>query len=66
MSEASGRPRRRLPVAEINLIVITTIVFYLYFGIAFNQGGLIPDDRSDWAGFFAAIVPTFSAACVAR
>ncbi len=55
---------RRLPIAQINLVVMTAIVFYLYFGIAFNAGGIIPRSDSDWSGFLAAIVPTASATLV--
>jgi protein-S-isoprenylcysteine O-methyltransferase Ste14 len=56
--------RRRLPVAQINMVVMPLVVYYLYFGIAFNEGGLIPGGRSDWSGFFSAIVPTATAAVV--
>ena len=45
---------RRMPVAQINVVVMTAIVYYLYFGIEFNGGGLIPGSGSDWRGFFAA------------
>ncbi|MEZ4215613.1 MAG: DUF1295 domain-containing protein [Myxococcota bacterium] len=53
-----------MPVAQINVVVMTAIVYYLYFGIEFNGGGLIPGSGSDWRGFFAAIVPTLGAAAV--
>jgi protein-S-isoprenylcysteine O-methyltransferase Ste14 len=57
-------PKRRVPIAQINIVVITAIVYYLYFGIAFNGAGLIPGAGSDWGGFFAAIVPGATAALV--
>ena len=53
-----GKPRRRLPVAQINMVVMTAIVFYLYFGIAWNGGSIVPGRDSDWSGFFASLVPT--------
>jgi len=55
---SSPAPRRRLPVAQINLVVMPTIVYWLYFGIAWNGGSLLPGGDSDWAGFLGAIVPT--------
>jgi len=56
--------RRRVPVAELNLTLMTAIVYYLYFGVAHNDAGLIPGSMSDWSGFLAAIVPTGAAALV--
>jgi protein-S-isoprenylcysteine O-methyltransferase Ste14 len=58
------RRRRRIPVAQINLVVMPLIVYYLYFGIAFNDAGLIPRASSDWSGFFRAIVPSGAAVAV--
>ena len=57
-------PKRRVPVAQINLIVMTAVVYYLYFGIAFNGASLLPGSASDWSGFFAAVVPSAAAALV--
>jgi protein-S-isoprenylcysteine O-methyltransferase Ste14 len=57
-------PKRRVPVAQINIVVMTAIVYYLYFGIAFNGASLLPGSASDWSGFFAAIVPSGAAALV--
>jgi protein-S-isoprenylcysteine O-methyltransferase Ste14 len=58
------RRRRRIPVAELNLTVLTAIVYWLYFAVAFNRAALFPTGTSDWRGFFAAIVPTAAAAGV--
>jgi hypothetical protein len=58
------KPKRRVPIAQINIVAITAIVYYLYFGIAFNGASLLPGAASDWSGFFAAIVPTGAAALV--
>lgn len=60
----SGKPRRRIPVAELNLTVMTAIVYFLYFGVEFNDAGLFPGGESEWGRFFAAIVPTAAAAGV--
>ena len=60
----SERRRRRVPVAQINFVVMTAVVYFLYFGVGFNDGGLVPGRESDWSGFFAAIVPTAAAASV--
>ena len=60
----SERRRRRVPVAQINFVVMTAVVYFLYFGVGFNDGGLVPGRESDWSGFFAAIVPTAAAAAV--
>lgn len=59
-----GKRRRRVPVAQINIVVMTLVVYYLYFGIGFNDAGLIPRGSSDWSGFFRAIVPCAAAAFV--
>lgn len=58
------RRRRRVPVAQINLVVMPLIVYYLYFGVSFNDAGLIPRGSSDWSGFFRAIVPSGAAVLV--
>lgn len=34
------KPRRRVPVAQINLVVLPAVVYYLYFCIAFNGSAL--------------------------
>jgi len=57
-------PKRRVPVAQINIVVMTAVVYYLYFGIAFNGASLLPGSASDWSGFFAAVVPSGAAALV--
>jgi len=57
-------PRRRVPVAQINLIVLPAVVYYLYFAVAFNDGALMPGGAADWHGFFSAIAPTFEAGAV--
>jgi delta14-sterol reductase/lamin-B receptor len=62
MSEAKAK--RRAPVAQINIVVMTAIVFYLYFGIAFNAGSIFPGRGSDWGGFLHALVPTGAATLV--
>jgi protein-S-isoprenylcysteine O-methyltransferase Ste14 len=54
---AEGK-KRRVPIAQINIVVMTAIVYYLYFGIAFNDASILPGSASDWSGFFSAIVPT--------
>jgi len=59
-----AKTRRRAPVAQINMVVMTAIVYYLYFGIAFNGGGLVPGAGADWGGFVAALVPTTAALLV--
>jgi len=63
MTDSAKTPqkRKRLPVAEINLVLVPLIVYYVYFCVAFNNGGLLPGSGSNWAGFFSAIVPTFAA-----
>ena len=53
--------RRRLPIAQINIAVMTAIVYYLSFGIAWNGASILPGPASDWRGFTAAIVPTGTA-----
>jgi delta14-sterol reductase/lamin-B receptor len=58
------RRRRRIPVAQINLVVMPLVVYYLYFGVGFNDAGLIPRSSSDWSGFFQAIAPSGTAAVV--
>jgi protein-S-isoprenylcysteine O-methyltransferase Ste14 len=60
----SSKPRRRLPVAQLNMVVMTAIVYYLYFGIAFNDARILPRSTADWSGFIAAAVPTGAAAAV--
>ena len=35
---------------------------YLYFTVRFNGGALLPGDQADWAGFFASLRPTWTAA----
>ena len=37
---------------------------YLYFAVRFNGGAPLPGPESDWAGFFAALKPTWEAAFV--
>jgi protein-S-isoprenylcysteine O-methyltransferase Ste14 len=64
MADAPRKPRRRIPVAQLNVTLMTAIVFYLYFGVEFNAGRLIPSEESDWRGFFAALSPTAFAASV--
>ncbi len=46
------------------MTIMTAIVFFLYFAVAFNGGSLIPGPGSDWRGFLAAITPTVGAALV--
>ena len=60
----SDRRRRRIPVAQINLVVMPLLVYYLYFGVRFNDGGVVPGSASDWGGFFRAIVPSAAALLV--
>jgi len=55
------KPRRRLPVAQMNIVIMTFVVYYLFFAIEFNAGGLIPTTGGDYAGFASAIVPSFAA-----
>ena len=64
MPESAARShtkRRRVPIAQINLVVVPAVIYYLYFCVAFNDGALLPGSGSDGAGFFAAIVPTAEA-----
>ncbi|MHC4917199.1 MAG: phosphatidylethanolamine N-methyltransferase family domain-containing protein, partial [Planctomycetota bacterium] len=56
--------KRRPPIAQINMVVMTAIVYYLYFGIAFNDASILPGGASNWSGFLAAIVPTGTAVLV--
>jgi protein-S-isoprenylcysteine O-methyltransferase Ste14 len=58
------RRRRRIPIAQINLVVMPLVVYYLYFGVGFNDAGLIPRSSSDWSGFFQAIVPSAAAVVI--
>jgi delta14-sterol reductase/lamin-B receptor len=58
------RRRRRIPVAQINFVAMPLVVYYLYFGVGFNDGGLIPGRSSYWSGFFQAIVPSAAAVSV--
>lgn len=62
-AEARG-PKRRVPVAQLNLALLPLVTYYLYFCVAFNDGALLPGSGSDWSGFFSAIVPTWDAAAV--
>jgi len=64
MADAQHKPRRRIPVAQLNVTLMTAIVFYLYFGVEFNAGRLTPSAESDWSGFFSALVPTAFATAV--
>jgi protein-S-isoprenylcysteine O-methyltransferase Ste14 len=64
VAAVARKARRRVPVAELNLALLTAVVFYLYFGVQWNAGRLLPGGVSDWSGFFAAIVPTAFAATV--
>ena len=45
-------------------LALPAIVAYLYFCWAFNEGALIPGAEADWAGWAAALVPTWEAAGV--
>ncbi len=56
--------RRRVPVAQLNLLLLPLIVYYLYFCVGFNDGALIPAGKADWHGFARAIVPTWQALVV--
>jgi hypothetical protein len=58
---AEKTPRRRLPVAQMNIVIMTFVVYYLFFAIQFNSGGLIPSSAGDLGGFAQAIVPTATA-----
>lgn len=51
-------------MAQINLLALPAVVYYVYFCVAFNAGALLPGAESDWAGFLSAIVPTFQALAV--
>jgi len=42
----------------MTMLVLPLIAYYLYFCVAFNDGGIFPGSQADWPGFFAAIVPT--------
>ena len=44
------------------MVVLPSIVYYLYFCVAFNDGRIFPSPQSDWRGFFDAILPTPGAA----
>ncbi len=54
----SGKPKKRVPVAQLNIVLMTAIVFFLYFCIEHNQGSLLPGPTSQWREFAGAIVPT--------
>ena len=56
--------RRRVPVAQINLVVVPAVIYYLYFCVAWNAGGLLPGPSSDWTGFASAVAPTTEAFAV--
>ncbi|MBW1902884.1 MAG: hypothetical protein JRJ20_14850 [Deltaproteobacteria bacterium] len=61
----SGKPpRRKPPVAQMNIIFLTLYTYYVYFCIAFNGGALLPGPQADGLAFFRAIVPTWEAALV--
>jgi len=63
VTDGANQRRRRLPIAQLNLTLLTAIVFYLYFGVAWNDGSLLPGSGSNWNGFLGSIVPTpFAAA----
>jgi len=46
------------------MVVMPLLVYFLYFGVAFNDASLIPGSSSDWGGFFGAIVPSAAAVFV--
>jgi len=56
--------KRPIPIAQLNLVLFPLIPYYLYFCIAFNDAAILPNAGSDWAGFFAAIIPTFEALAI--
>lgn len=60
----SKQPRRRLPVAQMNIVIMTFVVYYLFFAIQFNDGSLIPWPSASWGPFFDAIVPSVAAFAV--
>jgi len=65
MSERQKRQsKRRVPVAQLNLILLPLMVYYLFFCVRFNGGALLPGPEADWNSFFRAIVPTWEAAWV--
>jgi len=64
LADAARKPRRRIPVAQLNVTLMTAIVFYLYFGVEWNAGRLLPSGESDWSGWLAALAPTRFAAAV--
>src|SRR6266566_7175765 len=43
------------------MLILPAIVYYLYFCVAFNGGGMIPGRHADWHGFLGAIRPTVGA-----
>jgi protein-S-isoprenylcysteine O-methyltransferase Ste14 len=51
-----------IPAEAVTLLVLPLIVYYLYFCVGFNDGAMLPWSHANWGGFFAAIVPTGSAA----
>jgi len=54
MSDDIGKPRkRRLPVAQMNMIGLTLYTYYVYFCVAFNGGALLPGSQTDGLGFFS-------------
>lgn len=59
-----ARKKRRVPVAQLNLLGLPLVTYYVYFCLRFNGGAFLPGNEADWSGFFAAIVPTWEAAGV--
>ena len=43
------------------IVGLPLVVYYFWFAVRFNDGGLIPTAEADVAGFFASIVPTWTA-----
>jgi protein-S-isoprenylcysteine O-methyltransferase Ste14 len=60
----AGAKGRRIPVAQLNLLLLPLVTYYLYFCVAFNDGALLSTAQSDWGGFLLAIVPTWEAGAV--
>ncbi len=65
MNEHVKKPRRKkLPVAQMNMIFLMFYTYYVYFCVAFNDGAMFPGAQADIQGFFHAIMPTWEAAGV--
>jgi hypothetical protein len=59
-----GGVRQTVPTALATMIAIPIVAYYLYFSVAFNDGGLLPSPDADWQAFLRSVVPTVEVAVV--